>query len=207
MIDRKDIISEGVIKCLDKMYRMSQPSITWEELNELAKRDKEAGIDKTYWDKHYLPKELYDDIFNEFQGAYRAVNEWKDDVEVVEKYLEEGGLKDKWIERDGERGYRGYEKVAPLKEQLDTILNEYNLYDENMLNELYETVMNTISTCKNFYRFDRDSEIFSVNVSMYAPSTNLEQVKKYHEENNTGIVIKNMKYNYDTDEYEYIEEK
>ena len=47
MIDRKDIISEGVIKCLDKMYRMSQPSITWEELNELAKRDKEAGIDKT----------------------------------------------------------------------------------------------------------------------------------------------------------------
>jgi hypothetical protein len=65
--------------------------------------------------------------------------------------------------------------------------------------------MNTISTCKNFYRFDRDSEIFSFNVSMYAPSTTFEQVKKYHEENNTGIVIKDMKYNYDTDEYEYIE--
>jgi translation elongation factor EF-Tu-like GTPase len=40
---------------------------------------------------------------------------------------------------------------------------------------------------------------------MFAPSTNFEQVKKYHEENNTGIVIKEMKYNYETDEYEYID--
>lgn len=205
MVTRNNIIGEAVIKCLDKMYRMSQPSITWEELNELAGKDKEAGVEKTYWDKHYLPKELYDDIYNEYKEAYRAVNEWKDYVEVVEEYLTEGGLKDKWIEVEGERGYRGYEKVAPLKEQLDIILNEYNLYDENMLNKLYDTVMNNIKTCKEFYRFDRDEEKFSFNVSMFAPSTNFEQVKKYHEENNTGIVIKDMKYNYETDEYEYID--
>lgn len=206
MVTRDKIINEAVIKCLDKMYRMSQPSITWEELNELACKDKEAGVEKTYWDKHYLPKELYDDIYNEYKDAYRAVNEWKYDVEVVERYLAEGGIKDKWIEVEGERGYRGYDKVAPILEQIQKIIKD-EIGDECVEcgNKIVECVMNNIKTCKEFYRFDRDEEKFSFNVSMFAPSTIFEQVKKYHEENNTGIVIKDMKYNYDTDEYEYVE--
>ena len=68
---------------------------------EKAKQDKENGVERYYWREHYLSKEEQEDIYYEFQKAYRAINEWINDCDTVIKYLEEGGIKDKWIERDG----------------------------------------------------------------------------------------------------------
>lgn len=207
MLTRKSHLWKGVEECLDKMYRASQPSITWDELCEKSKRDKENGEEHFYWREHYLSKEEYDEIYEEYANAYRAVNEWKDDCDIVIKYLTDGGLKDKWIERsNGSPGYRGYENVAPISEMIhkiikDEIGNEYASVGDKITN----CVLETINTCRNFYRFDRDAELFSFNVSMYAPSSNIESVREFHNENNTGIEIRERKYNEDTDEYEYID--
>ena len=212
-ISRNSIIDEGIIKCLDEMYQHSQPSITWKELNEQAKLDKENGIEgRHYWDEHYLGKEEYDEIFEKWAHAYRAINEWKDDVDVVLRYLTEGGIKDKWIERNnGEPGYRGYEDVAPIKEQIEKILNDEFASGEvspfvkdAIRDKIVETVLNTITTCKEFYRFDRDNERFSYNVNMMGPCCNIKSVQKWHDEHNTGEIIRERFYNDETDEYEYI---
>lgn len=209
MVTRKEHLWKGVEECLDKMYRASQPSITWAELCDKSKQDKENGVEQFYWEQHYLSKEEQDEIYSEFSTAYRAVNEWKDNCDLVIKYLEEGGIKDKWIERDGNSpGYRGYENVAPIKEQILNIISE-SLEEgnraETMSTAITDKVLEIIKTCRDFYRFDRDGELFSFNVNMYAPSTNIENVRAYHNEHNTGIVIKERKYNEETDEYEYID--
>lgn len=204
-ISRNSIIDEGIIKCLDEMYQHSQPSITWKELNEQAKIDKENGIEgRHYWDEHYLGKEEYDEIFEKWAHAYRAINEWKDDVDVVLRYLTEGGTKDKWIERNnGEPGYRGYEEVAPLVEHVKSILNENNINNDELPKTIVDKVVELITTCKNFYRFDRDNERFSYNVNMMGPCCNIESVQQWHNEHNTGEIIRERFYNDETDEYEY----
>ena len=56
MITRNDILWKGVEECLDKMYRASQPSITWAEILEKAKQDKENSVERYYWREHYLKK-------------------------------------------------------------------------------------------------------------------------------------------------------
>jgi hypothetical protein len=201
MITRRAHLWKGVEECLDKMYRASQPSITWNELCEKAKQDKEKGEEHFYWEEHYLSQEEYDEIYNEYADAYRAVNEWKDNCDTVIKYLTDGGLKDKWIERDGDKpGYRGYENVPSISRQIYSILNEYEMYDEDMHNELTKAVLETIKTCRDFYRFDRDAEKFMFNIMNYAPSTNIESVREFYKD--TDVVIKERVYNEETDQYE-----
>ena len=39
LVDRSDVIEKAIIDCLDEMYRRSQPSITWEEIQKQAKED------------------------------------------------------------------------------------------------------------------------------------------------------------------------
>lgn len=202
MITRNDILWKGVEECLDKMYRASQPSITWAEICEKAKQDKENGEEHFYWREHYLSKEEQDDIYYEFSKAYRAVNEWIDDCNTVIKYLEEGGIKDKWIERDGNNpGYRGYENVPPISKQIYSILNEYELYNKDMHDELTKTILETIENCRDFFRFDRDAEKFMFNVMNYAPNTNIKAVREFYKD--TDVIIKERIYNEETEEYEY----
>lgn len=201
MITRNDILWKGVEECLDKMYRASQPSITWAEICEKAKQDKENGVEHYYWREHYLSKEEQDDIYYEFSKAYRAVNEWIDDCDTVIKYLEEGGIKDKWIERDGDSpGYRGYEDVAPISKQIYSILNEYELYHKDMHDELTKAVLETIKNCRDFFHFDRDAEKFMFNIMNYAPNTNIETVREIYKD--SDIIIKERIYNEETEEYE-----
>lgn len=201
MITRNDILWKGVEECLDKMYRASQPSITWAEIWEKAKQDKENGVERYYWREHYLSKEEQDDIYHEFSKAYRAVNEWISDCDTVIKYLEEGGIKDKWIERDGDNpGYRGYEDVPSISRQIYSVLNEYKMYHKDMHNELTKAVLETIKTCRDFYRFDRDAEKFMFNIMNYAPNTNIESVREFYKD--TDVVIKERVYNEETDQYE-----
>ena len=201
MITRNDILWKGVEECLDKMYRASQPSITWAEILEKVKQDKENNVERYYWREHYLSKEEQDDIYYEFSKAYRAVNEWIGDCDTVIKYLEEGGTKDKWVERDGDSpGYRGYEDVPSISRQIYSILNVYEMYHEDMHNELTKAVLETIKTCRDFYRFDRDAEKFMFNIMNYAPNTNIESVREFYKD--TDVVIKERVYNEETDQYE-----
>ena len=83
------------------------------------------------------------------------------------------------MEEDGSThpGYRSYEEVKPLKEQLKDII-----HDDKQLNKVFDIVMNTIKGCKDYYRFDQINEIFNYHICLGAsPTSNKETVKKYWE--------------------------
>ena len=60
--DRRDMIDKAVIDCLDEMYRKSQPSITWDEVQEQAKENPERRI----WQEHYLSTKQYEEIQDKY---------------------------------------------------------------------------------------------------------------------------------------------
>ena len=127
--------------------------------------------------------------------AYNIKSTWKSNIELLEQYLSEGGTKDKYIEsrtdEDGHYhpGYRGYEKVAPIKDQIQEIIkNEIGDECTECGNKIYEAVMNTISDCKEFYRFDREENDFNYSVALGpSPCSNKDTVKEYWKEQGIDI--------------------
>lgn len=194
MLDRKKIISKAYHDCMKEMYFKAQPSVDYDQLIDDVKSGK-IGKDETIYTRYFLSVEEFRYILNKYIDAYNMKEKWKSNIEVLEEYFEKGGIKDKWIPGRIENGihhtgHRGYENVAPLKEQLDIILNEYNLYDENMCDKLYDTVMNTIKNCKEFYRFDREESDFSCAIALGAsPTSNPETVKEYWKSQGIDIDI------------------
>ena len=196
MESRSDIISKAVIDCLDEMYRKSQPSITWEEVETEAKLNPKKRI----WQEHYLSSKKFEEIQDKYMYMYRIGDEFKDNVGLVEEYLSKGGTRDKYmsevIDKDGFKhpGYRGYEKVPPIKEQIEQILNEgfasgevSPFVKDAIRDKIVESVMNTIADCKEFYCFNREEIGFRFNVSNYSPNSNIEGVREIYKD--TDIVI------------------
>ena len=195
MESRSDIISKAVIDCLDEMYRKSQPSITWEEVEAEAKLNPEKRI----WQEHYLSPKKFEEIQDKYMYMYRIGDEFKGNVTLVEEYLSKGGTKDKYIDAHTDEygyhpGYRGYERVPPIKEQIEQILNEEFASGEvspfvkdAIRDKIVESVMNTIGYCKEFYCFNREEVGFRFNVSNYSPNSNIEAVREVYKD--TDIVI------------------
>lgn len=205
MENRRDMISKAVIDCLDEMYRNSQPSITWEEVESEAKMNPEKRI----WEEHYLSAEQFERIQDKYLNMYRIGDEFKADVGIVEEYLSKGGTKDKYIEAHTDEygyhpGYRGYEKVKPIKEQIENILNDELASGEvspfvkaAIRDKIVESIMNTIKYCKEFYCFNREEIGFRFNVSNYSPNSNIEAVRKIYKD--TDIVINEVTLDEDYD--------
>lgn len=196
MLDRNEILEKAYHECMAEMYAKAQPSADYYQLLEDAKNGK-IGKDERVYERYYLSQEEFKYILNKYKDAYNIKSHWKDDVEVIEKYIEEGGSKDKYIEAHTDKngnyhpGYRSYEKVKPLKEQLFNVLKEYSLYDENMHNKLYDTVTNIIDTCKNFYKFDREESSFDCSVALGpSPTSCAEAVIQYWTHQGVDIEIK-----------------
>ena len=196
MESRRDLISKAAIDCLDEMYRNSQPSITWEEVEAEAKLNPEKRI----WEEHYLSAKKFEEIQDKYLSMYRIGDEFKSDVTLVEEYLSKGGTRDKYmpevIDEDGFKhpGYRGYEAVPPIKEQIEKILNnelasgEISPFVKDAIRDkIVESVMNTIADCKEFYCFNREEIGFRFNVSNYSPNSNIEGVRAIYKD--TDIVI------------------
>ena len=194
MVTRDTIIKQAYHDCMKEMYFKAQPSVDYDQLLEDVKNGK-IGKDESIYDRYYLSSEEFEYIRNKYIEAYNIKESWKSNIELLEEYLSKGGTKDKYIKAHTDEygyhpGYRGYEKVAPLKEQLDIILNEYNLYNENMCDKLYDTIMNTIKNCKDFYKFDREQSSFSIAIALGAsPSSDPEIVKEYWKSQGVNIDI------------------
>lgn len=194
MLNREKIIDQAFHDCVKEMYARSQPPADYDQLLEDFKNGK-IGKDERVYERHYLSSEEFKYILDKYKRAYNIKEQWTDNIELLEQYLTEGGTKDKYIEAHTDEygyhpGYRGYEKVEPIKKQLDVILNEYNLYDENMLNKLYDAVINTIKACKNFYKFDREESSFSCSVALGAsPTSNPDTVKEYWKSQGVDVDI------------------
>lgn len=190
MLDRKEILNKAIHDCFKEMYAKAQPSADWDQII----KEYETGVrgkDERVYEQHYLSQEEYTYILEKYLDAYNIRTQWKEDVEIVEEYLNDGGLKDKYIKDHTDKngdfhpGYRSTEKVPPIKTQILKYLDKYNKSSENeeIATALHKIVMKTISECKNFYHFDREESSFRMTVALGAsPCTNAETVKQYWKE-------------------------
>ena len=200
---RRDIVEKAIIECLDEMYRESQPSITWDEIQEQAR----VNPNRSIWQEHYLPQWKYKDIQEKYMKLYRIKEEWNSNIELLEEYLNKGGTKDKYIPEQIDElgfkhpGYRGYESVKPIKEQVLEVLNEtleVGNRTEILCDKIINVVLETITACKNFYKHDRDEQMFYFNVANYSPNSNIEAVRDFYKD--TDVVINDIK---EEDEFEW----
>lgn len=198
MLDRDQVIRKAYTECMAEMYAKAQPSADYYQLLEDAKNGK-IGKDEKVYERHYLSYEEFIHIRDKYVKAYGLQATWKSNIEVLEDYLINGGTKDKYIhsrtDEDGHYhpGYRGYEKVKPIKEQICEII--YNELDDDNISEkiidsINNAVMNTISDCKEFYRFDREESDFNCSVALGAsPTSCKETVIEYWKSQGKDIEI------------------
>lgn len=192
MIERNAILKRAIDECFEEMYLKAQPSVNYKELVEKVKSGeiKDSHEDPIY-NRYYLSQEEFEYILNKYAEAYDLKVKWNKYIKILEEYLTKGGTKDKYIpdtmEENGSThpGYRSYEEVKPLKNQLKEVI-----HDDKTLNKVVDIIMSNIKDCKNFYKFDRDHETFSFNVCLGAsPTSNKETVEKYWESQGTPIKI------------------
>lgn len=202
MLDRNKVIQKIYDECLAEMYAKAQPSVDYWQLIDDVKTGK-ISKGETVYDRYYLSKEEFDHILNKYVQSYKMEETWKPNIELLEQYLTEGGTKDKYIEshtdEDGHYhpGYRGYEKVKPIKEQIENILNDEFASGEvspfvkdAIRDKIVESVMNTINDCKEFYRFDREESSFKASIALGpSPTSNKDTVIEYWKSQGIDIEI------------------
>ena len=189
ILDRELVLSKALDDCFREMFAKAQPSADYDNLIAEYKAGKiDEEKDGPVYDRHYLSMEEYIYILDKYLDAYRIKSEWKDNVGVVEEYLKEGGSKDKYIDEhtdengDWHPGYRGYEKVPPIQEQILQEMYKWLPEEESRAASINITkiVMGTIDTCKNFYNFNIDECKFRNTMAFGAtPTSNAETVKKW----------------------------
>ena len=185
MLNRQKILEQAFHDCMKEMYAKAQPSVDYDQLLEDARNGK-IGKDEKVYERHYLSSEEFDYIRNKYIEAYNIKESWNSNIELLEEYLSNGGTKDKYIEAHTDEygyhpGYRSYEKVAPIGDQIQNIIKiELGVDHFKVANKILETVMNTVKNCKNFYKFDREQSSFSCSLALGAsPTTDPNTVKEY----------------------------
>ena len=188
MLDREDVLCKAYEDCIREMFAKAQPMADFDNIIEEVKAGKiDEEKDGPIYNRHYLSYEEYMYILNKYMDAYRIQSEWKDDIEILEDYLNKGGHKDKYIEDWEDEyghhpGYRSYEEVPPLKKLISNVLQKYSESETNkeLADEITKVVMGDISTCKNYYSFNVDEQKFRNTVCMRcSPTCNAETVKKW----------------------------
>ena len=191
MLNRREVLDKAIHDCYREMYAKAQPYADWDQIVQEFK-DGKRDKDERVYEQHYLSQEEYTYIVEKYLNAYNILSHWKEDVEVVEEYLREGGSKDKYIPNEyndnGELvspGHRGYEKALPIKEQILQEMSKWLSKEKSQtaVNNITKIVMDTIDECKKFYRFDREESSFRITAALGAsPTSNPESVKKYWKE-------------------------
>lgn len=186
-IDRNKVIEKAYTDCMRELYRKAQPSASYDEYVRQYKagelRDDDA--DRVY-NRHYLSTEEYEYILDKYIHAYGMEPTWWDNCDTVINYLNNGALRDKWIDEeevDGicRPGYRSYEKLPDIKDIIaDIIKSNEGKSAEEIGGIIKEAVINRITDCRDFYRFDREAEKFRLTIGLGAsPTCNKEAVEKY----------------------------
>ena len=204
MLDRNEILEKAYTECMAEMYAKAQPPADYYQLLEDAKNGK-IGKDECIYERHYLSQKEFNHIRQKYIDAYNMREKWHSNVETVEQYLSEGGSKDKYIESHTDEnghyhpGYRSYEKVAPIKNQIEQVIKNSEFYTGSEMDEAVEelvkgitaTVMSTIHDCKEFYRFDREENQFSASVALGpSPTSCADTVIEYWKSQGVDIEIK-----------------
>lgn len=88
MITRQIVIKEAIKKCLNEMYKRSQPKISLSQMAKLAKQDPNIK----FYEQHYLSQEEYHDIMEKYMNAYNIESHWNDYIELVKDYVKDHGI-------------------------------------------------------------------------------------------------------------------
>lgn len=203
MLTRKDILEKAYHDCMSEMYAKSQPPADYDEILDGVKDGTIHDSDASpVYARHYLSAYEFYYILNKYKKAYGIESKWEDYLEVVENYFNGKGMKDVWVngkkDKDGNEtpGYRSAEDVPNIKVPIyNTLFKEFGRsYSTHELDELTANIaehsLNYIDWCRNFYRFDREEEGFSISVSLGAsPTSNPKTVIKYWADKGIDIDI------------------
>ena len=192
MLDREEVLCKAYEDCIREMFAKAQPMADFDNIIEEYKAGKiDEKKDGPIYDRHYLSSEEFKYILDKYMKAYRIESEWKEDVEIVEEYLNKGGHKDKYIEdwedeHGHHPGYRSYEEVPPLKKYIRQIIDGYlenkelNQTRQDLTDDITNKVMELIHDCKNYYSFNVDEQKFRNTICMRcSPTGSIETVKKW----------------------------
>lgn len=85
MITRQLVIKEAIKKCLNEMYKRSQPKISLSQMAKLAKQDPYIK----FYEQHYLSQEEYHYIMEKYVKAYNIESHWNGYIGIVKDYVKD----------------------------------------------------------------------------------------------------------------------
>ena len=207
MINRDDVLSKAVNGCLEELYTLVVPKVTWEKFKEeckiysekynkweserkinteLDKKSKTECIGPRPYEFYFLPREIMKDICDSYVHAYKMDNQQEllDTIETLKNYCKEP-IVDKYIEgENGFPGHRGYDHPNNLEKELIEICSQHSHEPVNMAKELQNKFFEFLDMAGNFFNWNRDLNSF--NITVYggpSPNSNKEAVinnwKKY----------------------------
>ena len=215
MINRDDVLSKAVDDCLEELYTLVVPKITWEEFKEeckiysekykkweyerktnpeLDKKSRTEYIGPAPYEFYFLPREITKDICDSYVRAYKIDNQQEllDTIETLKNYCKEPII-DKWIEgENGFPGHRGYDHPDNLEKEIRKILDPDN---STFVGDLSTRILNTffefLDMAGKFFNWNRDLNSFNMTVYMGpSPNSNKEAViKNWKEYRNQDIEI------------------
>lgn len=215
-IKRINILQEAFDKCLEELYNRSQPSVSYNvllEKIESGELDNPDGTNGTtrICDRYYISYDEAKYVIEKYKAAYNIKETWSDWCDVMIKYLKEGGLKNSYVKDKNGGGHRSAEDtpalkdLVPLKEDIEAVIgckitdSQYSSIIPN-----YDTVLELMESCKNFYRFDREESQFDMAIWLGPiPSSNSDEVVSYWKEQGIDLNIeeRNPDLFYERDEY------
>ena len=202
MIDRDDVLGKAADDCLEELYTLVVPKVTWEEFKneckiysdkykkweserktnpELNKKSRTECIGPAPYEFYFLPKEIMKDICDSYIHAYKIDNQQQllDTIEILKQYCKEP-IVDKYIDDYTDEygnhhpGYRSYDRPDNLEKEI------FKVIDSNI--PLYQPSKKLVSELQDkFFEFLDMAENFfnwnrdlnSFNVSVYlGPSPN-----------------------------------
>ena len=94
-------------------------------------------------------------------------------------------------------GYRSYEKVPPIKESIKDIISHSEnseFFSQEQIDKLADMitkkVLDNMTICQNFYRFDHDGSSFMYNVALGpSPTSNKQTVIDYWKKQGVNVKI------------------
>ena len=204
MITRSDVISNAVKECLKELYNLAQPHIEWEDFLEenriylkrkkewekLPKEEKpsiEEYCGPAPYEFYYLSENEIDEITDSYIHAYKldSQQELLDIIEILKNYCKEPII-NKYIKKEGESEYRGYEHPDNLEKEIQKLIQEYDSSDiskeisEKCCNKFFEF----LDKAGNFFKWNMDLSAFRSEIYLGAsPCSNKQTVidnwKKY----------------------------
>ena len=206
MLSRYELLGKAADDCLEELYTLVQPKVTWEIFKEECKIYSEKykeweSIEENRpniteycgpkpYEFYYLPREVMKEVCDSYINAYKmdSQQELLDTIEILKNYCKEP-IVDKWIEgENGDPGHRGYEHPDNLEKELSKHLSSYFGEEDGLSKEIAieikDILFKFLDMAGEFYNWNRDLNAFSMTVYLGpSPNSNKQAVidnwKKY----------------------------